>query len=179
MNLRLGAGIAALTLALTITGCSYNEGEVIKNNETATATTAAPTTASPTPAQAANPTFGDSYEWPDGLKVTVSQPEPFTPSEYAAGTTDGWDNLAWTVTIENGTDENFDPIDIWINVASGGQEGSEVYDSDNGYGDYPESTVLPGKSITWNVAYSIADPNDLQLSIEDTFGDYPEAIYTN
>lgn len=176
MNLRLGAGIAALALTLTITGCSSNEGEVIKNNETATAT-AAPTTASPTPTQAANPTFGDSYAWPDGLKATVSKPQPFTPSEYAAGANDGWTNLAWTITIENGTKENFDPVDIWINVASGGQEGSEIFD--DGYGDYPQSTVLPGKSITWDVAYSIADPNDLQLSIEDTFGDYPEAIYTN
>ena len=35
-------------------------------------------------AASANPKFGDTYTWKDGLAVTISVPTPYTPSESAA-----------------------------------------------------------------------------------------------
>ena len=176
---KAGALFAAITLTFTMAACSSsNNGEVVKNDST-TATTQETTPAAEATTEAAtNPKFGDSYQWDDGLKVTISTPTEVTPTEYAAGTVDGWSNIAWTITIENGTDENYDPSMIYINVASGGQEGSEIYDTD--WTGTPSSTIVPGKSITWTVAYAVADATDLQLSVEDVAAlGKNEVIFTN
>lgn len=174
---KVGALLAALTITATMTACSTSDnGEVVKNDTTTTAAATTPAAEATTEA-ATNPKFGDSYQWDDGLKVTVSAPTEVTPSEYAAGVTDGWSNLAWTITIENGTSENYDPTMILIKVASGGREGSEILDP---WLAPPTSTILPGKSITWTAAWSVADPSDVQLSVEDVMAlDKNEVIFTN
>lgn len=176
---RIGASIAAIALTLTMTACSSSDnGEVVKNG-TATSTAVATTPAAEVTTEAAtNPKFGDSYAWDDGLKVTVSAPSEVTPTEYAAGTVEGWTNLGWTITIENGTSENYDPTMILVKVAAGGQEGSTIFDTD--WQGTPTSTILPGNSVTWVAAYAVADPATVQLSIEDVAAfDKGEVIFTN
>lgn len=175
---KVGALLAALTITATMTACSTSDnGEVVKNDTTATTTTTTPAAEATTEA-ATNPVFGDSYAWDDGLKITVSAPTEVAPSKYAAGVTAGWTNLAWTITIENGTSENYDPSMIYITVAAGGQEGTEIYDTD--WTGAPTSTILPGNTLSWAVAYSVADAASVQLSVEDVLAmDKNEVIFTN
>ena len=176
---KAGALFAAITLTFTMAACSSsNNGEVVKNDST-TATTQETTPAAEATTEAAtNPVFGDSYVWDDGLKVTISAPSEVTPTEYAAGTVEGWTNLGWTITIENGTSENYDPTMILVKVAAGGQEGSEIFDTD--WQGTPTSTILPGNSVTWVAAYAVADPATVQLSVEDVIAlDKNEVIFTN
>ncbi|MFZ1382336.1 MAG: hypothetical protein WAS54_06055 [Scrofimicrobium sp.] len=126
-----------------------------------------------------NPTFGDTYTWDDGLAVTISQPTEFTPSEYSAGAVEGQTALSYEVTLTNGTDKDVESVMIMLTVASGGSEGSAIFDSNNGV-EIPTSTILPGKSLTWTVAYSVADPADVQISVDNVIDfSAPKVHFTN
>ena len=86
MRRKLTAILAALPLAITLTACATTDtGTTTKPVEETTVTQSNDeTTVEETIEEPANtnPTFGDTYTWPDGLSITISQPEEFTPSEY-------------------------------------------------------------------------------------------------
>lgn len=162
------AAITGVTLAASITGCATESGTVTKNDGTqseAAVETVTETEQSAEP-ESSNPHFGDTYTWPDGLEVTISQPVEYTPSEYAVGAVEGETALAYDVTITNGTKEDVESLGINFTVASGGQEGTAIFDTDGGV-EMPTSTILPGKSLTWKIAYSVADPTDVQISVDN------------
>ena len=123
--------------------------------------------------------FGDTMIWEDGLELTVAAPEPYTPTEFAAGA-DQASNLAFTLTIVNNTTENFEPA-VFSRLSSAGQEGSQIFDiaADGGQIGLPPTTVvLPGESVSWQEAWSVADANSLTFQITPNF-DYEDAIFTN
>lgn len=180
---------APLILAFGLTACDDNEGTITPaQSETVATEEAADDTEIATEEEAEandaadevtsnNPTFGDTYTWPDGLAVTVSAPEVVEPSEYAAGTVDGQENLAFTITVSNGTSEDVESSMILLTVVSAGHEASEIIDTD---WEYPTSTILPGKDLTWKVAYSVADPADLQVTVDNVIDfDSPKVHFTN
>ncbi|SFR83503.1 Protein of unknown function [Agromyces sp. CF514] len=123
--------------------------------------------------------FGDTMAWEDGLELTVSAPETYTPTEFAAGA-DLAANLVFTLTITNNTTENFEPA-VYSRLSSAGQEGSQIFDmpaDGTQIGIPPTTVVLPGESVTWQEAWSVADPNSLTMQITPNF-DYADAIFTN
>jgi predicted lipid-binding transport protein (Tim44 family) len=122
-----------------------------------------------------NVAFGETVTYDDGLAVTVSAPETFTPGEYAAGA-DQAANVVFTITITNGTDKNFDPTLAYPSVASSGVEASSVYDSDQSL-DQPSTTVPAGQSVTWRSAFSVADPAQLILEISPGPFEYDSIVY--
>ena len=126
-----------------------------------------------------NPNFGDTFAYKDGVTISVSAPTPFTPGEYAYGA-DQASNVALTFTIVNGSTKNLDVL-AFPTVTSAGVAASDVFDSDNAALSPapPTSTVLPGQSLTWTAAYSIADPNSLQVEVTPSTFAYDEAIFTN
>ena len=121
-----------------------------------------------------NPSVGDTYTWPDGLAVTISQPVEYTPSESAAGTVDGQANLRFEVTVVNGTSEDVEASMILLTVSSGGRQADEVIDSD---WEFPTATILPGNDLTWNVTYSVADPDDLQVTVDNVIDFESEKVH--
>jgi hypothetical protein len=122
-----------------------------------------------------NVAFGETVTYDDGLAVTVSAPEPFTPGEYAAGA-DQAAAVVFTITITNGTDANFDPTLAYPSVASSGVEGSSVYDSDASL-DQPSTAVPAGQSVSWRAAFSVADPAQLILEISPGPFEYDSIVY--
>lgn len=187
---RTAAVIAApLILMLGLTACDDNKGTITPaQSETVATEEATDDTETATEEEAeandtadevtsSNPTFGDTYTWPDGLAVTISAPEVVEPSEAAAGTVDGQENLSFTITVTNGTGEDIESSMIMLTVVSGGHEASEIFDTD---WEYPTSTILPGKDLTWKVAYSVADPSDLQITVDNVidFGS-PKVHFTS
>lgn len=125
-----------------------------------------------------NLAFGDTMVWDDGVELGVSAPEPFTPTEYASGA-DLPNNIVFTITITNNSDANLEPL-AYSRLSSGGQEGSQIFDIDNPAGDIsmaPTTVILPGQSVTWKEAWSVADPASLTMQIAPSW-DYEDAIFT-
>lgn len=126
----------------------------------------------------ANLTFGETFTYEDGLALTVSAPEPYTPGEYAFGAEQAA-NVLLTVTIVNGTTENFDPTLAYPSVSSAGVEGDDIIDSDAGLNLAPQTAVPAGQTITWQVAFSVADAAQMVLEISPSPFDYESVVYTS
>ena len=123
--------------------------------------------------------FGDTMAWENGVEMTVSAPEPYTPSEAAAGA-DQANHIVFTMTITNNSTENLQPLP-YTRLSSGGQEGSQIFDAtaDGGQIGIPPTTViLPGQSVTWQDAWSVADVDALTMQTAPSF-DYDDVIFTN
>jgi hypothetical protein len=127
--------------------------------------------------------FGETMTWDDGVALTVSVPEPYTPSEFAVGA--AHDNtVVFTLTITNNSTEDLQPLPL-PTLSSGDQEVSQVFDIGSdvvGPGDDvgipPTSTVEPGGSVSWRAAWSLDDPSSLTLQASPSFL-YPSATFTN
>ncbi|MBB5785997.1 hypothetical protein [Jiangella mangrovi] len=138
-----------------------------------------PVKPTPTPTPEAHPTnaadrisaFGESYAWNTGVEVTVSPLRAFEPGEYASFE-DAPAYIAYDVTILNNSEDVFDAATYYATLLSGGREGSQVFDTDQGV-DYPTAQVLPGQSVTFTDAWGVQDPADITLSIAPSF-DYME-----
>ena len=131
------------------------------------------------PEPTSNLAFGDTMVWEDGVELTVSAPEGYTPGEYAAGATFP-NNIAFTMTIVNNSSENLEPFP-YERLSSGGREASQIFDvSGDGedVGIPPTTVILPGQSVTWKTAWSVADPNSLTMQVSPSF-EYADAIFTN
>lgn len=123
--------------------------------------------------------FGDTMEWDDGVSMSVSEPEPFTPSDLSGGA-DQAVNLVFTLTITNDSSENVQPIVI-STLSSDGTEATRIIDigADGGQVGIPPTTpILPGESITWREAWSVADEDSLTMQTAPSF-QYEPAIFTN
>jgi hypothetical protein len=80
------------------------------------------------------------------------------------------------VTIINGTSAPFDPSAYYATAVSGGVEAPPIFDSENGIGFAPQSSVLPGKSVSFPIAFDVQDPADFQLEITPSY-DYDSTIF--
>lgn len=124
-------------------------------------------------------TFGETYTWEDGISISVSAPESFTPSEYAVFD-EAAAYLAFTITVVNGSDEAFSPSLVFPSLQSGNLEAESVFDSENNLGGFAPSTdILPGREATWKVGFSVSDPTDLVMEISPGAFGYDSAYFTN
>lgn len=162
--------ITVFLAAVVLTGCTAVP---------AAAPEPAPHSAVKTPAPVVKKTtlgFGETYNYDSGVTLTVSAPEEFTPGPYAAGT-DQAHNLVFTLTIVNGTKKNLDPSPF-TSVSSASTEASQIFDTTNGLDSAPSTVILPGGTITWKEAFSVADPVSLILQTSPNF-DYINIVFTN
>lgn len=123
--------------------------------------------------------FGETMSWSNGVSMSVSEPEPFTPSDLALGA-DEAANLVFTLTITNDSSENVQPVVLSM-LDSGGTEATRILDvgAEGGQVGIPPTTaILPGDSITWREAWSVADPGSLTMRTAPSFT-YEDATFTN
>jgi uncharacterized protein DUF2510 len=133
----------------------------------------------PETAPVGNLAFGDTMIWEDDVELTVSAPEPYTPTEFAAGATLP-NNIVFTMTITNNSTENLEPLPF-AQLSSGGQEASQIFDitgDGQDVGVPPTTVILPGESVTWRTAWSVADPASLTMQVAPSF-EYEDAVFTN
>ncbi|WP_406731727.1 DUF4352 domain-containing protein [Streptomyces sp. NBC_01794] len=104
---------------------------------------------------------GDTSIYDDDLKVTVSAPKDFTPSEFAAGHTKGHKAYVVTVVIENAGKEKFDAALLTAEARAGkdGVKSEQIFDQ--GVGDGFSGKILPGKKAT--VKYVFDAPADATI----------------
>lgn len=127
--------------------------------------------------------FGETMTWDDGVALTVSVPEPYTPSDFAVGATHDT-AVVFTLTITNNSTEDLQPLPL-PTLSSGDQEvsqifdiGSNVIDPGDDVGFPPTATIEPGGSVSWKAAWSLDDPSELTLQAAPSFL-YPSATFTN
>ncbi|MEV1022344.1 DUF4190 domain-containing protein [Streptomyces sp. NPDC050264] len=99
---------------------------------------------------------GDSVVYDDDLTVTVSNAVAYSPSEFAAGHTNGNHAYKVTVTVTNDSKEKFDSTLLTAGARAGadGVDAEQVFDEKVGTGF--DGTILPGKKAT--VVYAFDAP---------------------
>ena len=127
--------------------------------------------------------FGQTMTWDDGVALTVSAPEPYTPSDFAVGATQA-NNVVFTLTLTNNSTQDLQPLPLPA-FSSGDQEvsqifdiGSDVFETGDDVGFPPAETLEPGASVTWRAAWSVDDPSSLTLEVAPSFL-YPSVTFTN
>lgn len=169
--------LAISILCLIFTGCST---KVATDATASQAAVAAEETQTPPAVNEFAKKFGDTITWSNGVSISVGAPTTYTPTEYAAGVVPGSTNVVFEIVLTNNGAEPYDPV-VWPSVSSGGVEASNIADvgSDLGtIGLVPTTTVLPGQTIKWYQAFSVADANTITFQISpDPFGD--KGIFTN
>lgn len=103
---------------------------------------------------------GTGFTYDNGLSVSLDGLAQFEPSETAAYF-EMPEYVQFTVTITNGTDAPYDPVEFYATLSSAGAEGDEVFDYDNGMNGAPQTSILPGASASFPVAYGVMDSGDL------------------
>lgn len=123
--------------------------------------------------------LGETWVYADGLEITVSKPKDFQPSNTAAGG-EGYSVFKkFTITITNNTNQPYEPLMAMVDASADGYEGDQIFDSAQGMGMAPSTTVRPGKSISWDVAFGLNGTKDLQVEVEPDFINYETAIFVS
>lgn len=108
--------------------------------------------------------FGSAFTWEDGLSVTVGEPAPYEPSEYAAKGETFTEFVVFDVVIVNNTGAPWDPALIYATLQSANQEGDRVFDSAQ-LPPEPTTKLLDGREVTFKLAFGVADTADLVLEV--------------
>lgn len=121
--------------------------------------------------------FGETASWDDAISISVSEPVAFKPTEYAAGLEEGQTAVMFEIVLTNNSSEKYEPL-IYNTASSAGEEASGVFDVEAGIDFPPTTAVLPGKTIKWKEAYSVADAADITLEVSPGFT-YDSVIFTS
>lgn len=126
--------------------------------------------------------FGETLEYGNGLLVSISIPRVFEPTEWAVGPIKGQESLLFEVTLTNNTGAQLEP-GAYSTLSSGGIEAASIIDTGNeefasqgGIQGSPMTPVLPGKSVTWLEAFSVADAGDITYQLSPGY-EYENAIF--
>lgn len=123
-------------------------------------------------ASAETRTWDKSYTWENGLSIEVAAPEVCRPGQYAAPP-NIMRAVKFKVTITNGMSAAFETalLSLGDDAQFNGQKAERVFDSSGGCGGtFDTATVLPGKTYTYEVAYSVGpQQGEMQLVFEPSF----------
>ncbi|MCA1169067.1 tripartite tricarboxylate transporter TctB family protein [Rothia kristinae] len=136
--------------------------DAVQDSDTSPSTSASSSAAAGSAAEETGK-FGQTVQWDDGLKATVGEPQEFTPSESASVQGDG-QARKFTITVHNGTDKAIDAMGISSTVQSGGKQADSVFDSAQNI-EIPSGKIQPGKDLTFDVVYQVADPSDISFDL--------------
>ncbi|MEV0964652.1 MULTISPECIES: DUF4190 domain-containing protein [unclassified Streptomyces] len=120
---------------------------------------------------------GDSAVYDDDLTITVSEPEAWTPGEYAIGHAKGNKAYKVTVVIENAGKEKFESALVTAEARAGeeGVKAERIYDGK--VGEPFTGTILPGKKVTAVWAFDTpADARNLTVEVSPGF-DYNASVW--
>lgn len=113
--------------------------------------------------------FGGTATWEQGLSVTIATPQPYEPSAMAAGASGHDTSVSFAVTVRNGSSEVYKPIMMMLSVQSGHAPATRIYDVGRLQSLPPSSVVSPGRPVTFEVAFNVADPDDVVVSVKPGF----------
>lgn len=150
--------LVSMSLVMGLSACAF-DSPTITDAPASTDTTSE----SPSTPQGVGK-FGQVVKW-DGVDLTVSKPKAFEPSNSAGGAEKFQHTVSLDVKLTNTGDEPLDPTLVYVSASSAEEEASAVFDVEKGIDAPPTTNILPGKSVTWAVAFNVADPKDLVVEV--------------
>ncbi|MGH3812224.1 MAG: DUF4352 domain-containing protein [Pseudonocardiaceae bacterium] len=106
------------------------------------------------------------------VAVSVSAPAKFAPSSSAVSMGGPIVRaVAVNITITNNGAESyqFNPFIVGAKATAGGAAAPEITDLEKGAGAAAEATILPGKSYTYKVAFSVPEqPGEFQVGLSSS-----------
>ncbi|MFE6228375.1 hypothetical protein [Streptomyces sp. NPDC057854] len=176
----LPALIGVLVLAVGVAGLLAGTGAFRGGDGGETPAPPAPssaagtTTASGTPPPGTSPAagllpFGRTHRFPDGVEVTVSAPERFTPADTSAGHKDGNIAVKVEVTVRNGSGERLDLVTVVVRGRDGdGREAVRVFDAGQNVMAL-SGGLLPGRKAVADHGFDLpppaADPFEVEVNV--------------
>ncbi|TJZ57370.1 DUF4190 domain-containing protein [Streptomyces piniterrae] len=116
--------------------------------------------------------FGESYTFENGLKVTVAKPQPYTPDDYVLGHAKGNRAVQVTVSVVNTGKERVEVETGLPNVSDADGASTELVIDGSGRQKVITGYVLPGRKAVGKYAFSL--PPDAADRIEVEFS--PDAM---
>ncbi|WP_414504506.1 DUF4190 domain-containing protein [Streptomyces sp. NEAU-L66] len=154
-----GGGIFTVTVVKKVTDSARSKVKEVKASASASE-------------KARHLSFGESYTFEDGLKVTVTKPEPFTPDDYVLGHAKGNKAVQVTVKVVNTGTERV-KVDTGLpEVSDANGASTELVIDGSGRQKVITGYVLPGKEAVGKYAFSL--PRDAADRIEVEFS--PDAM---
>lgn len=120
--------------------------------------------------------YGQAHTYGNGLEVAVNPPQRYEPSRNATGVEQGV-AVKLQVVVTNRTDETFRPNTLQIAATSAGQPGVAIWDPDQGIAlTGPDVSIPSGATITFHVAFAVADPADLGIEFTPALFGYGSTV---
>ena len=172
------ATAAAVLLATVLAGCSSpSPGATVSPTGGGAAPSGAPANATTTVATSSDGDPND-VQVPLGgafdgnvLMIGLSKPVAYTPSDtaFVSGTIARAVAFNITVTDRSAT-QSLPAQALTLQGQSGSTQDQEIEDTAKNVGD-SDATILPGKTLTWEVAFSVpADAHDITVQVASTGG---------
>ena len=174
-----GVVACVLAVALGIAGLVIVGQAVSQLGSDLSSVGAAPTAPSAVAPSAAEPAssvgFGQPFTFSDGMVASVSAPTAYRASRYAAGDTNAH-AFRTTVTLTNNTGAAFDPTLLQVAMSTSGAPASRIFDGELGLA--PQTMLQPGRTMTYDVAFSTTtNRGEAQVDVTPSF-DYQHAVFT-
>lgn len=122
--------------------------------------------------------FGGTFTYDDGLALTVGAPEAFEPSGSAEAPGTGT-HVRVEVQVENGTAEPFLPATLATVATADGGPAATVWDPELGLElTGPPHAAPAGATTTFELAWTVVDPQTLRLEITPALLGYEPVVVT-
>lgn len=175
------AGVLAVVVGITTTAVGVSAVNRVVQGSAPKVAGAAAQPAPPGNDGSMTAGFGQTLTYPDGLAVSVAV-RPFQPAASAAGTGQGVARcIAARVTLTNNTSKPIEALSTSVVATANGAPLSQVVDIEQNMTGAPMVTVLPGKTVTFEMAFGVptAGKADLQVETRPNFGmGYQTAIFS-
>lgn len=186
MNTKTMWAALALATGLALSGCTTSGGPGAGTDADTASKPAADVVAETTDDQSTEAApegvadFGSSWTWDDGLKLTVKPAGLSAAGQYASGAEASNGKMyVFDVTLQNGTQEVFDPAILTASVVYGaeGTQAEGVFTEK--IDGFFQGKVLPGKKQSTRVAFGIpaGELEDVTLTYMVDF-DHEDALFS-
>lgn len=163
--------LPVVVLAAALAGCGSSGGTVTTMSTNSTPPAAQPAASAPDGTAAHPATWGQQYNGAS-LSTALGAPAPYTPSRMAfigGAKIERAVGLDITVT-NNSPDKPMPTMALNTQGTSGGAQAEKIHDSGGGI-DSPTADILPGKSLSWKIAFSVPkDATELTVQLSSLGG---------
>lgn len=124
--------------------------------------------------------LGQTAHYSNGVELTVSELRDYTPSDSTSLSSDPAlsNHRVVTVTVRNGSDQAIKPT-LLFGGNSGGRPIDQIFDSSNNIGSGLDlASVQPGQEVSFEAAFSMADPANLSLDVNMGYS-YDDLTFTS
>ncbi|WP_281265480.1 hypothetical protein [Curtobacterium sp. 9128] len=121
--------------------------------------------------------FGATATFEDGVTVSISAPTPYTPQGTDVAGVDFPQSVTSTVTINNASSDAISEPAFIAQATSGGQAASTVFDEGN-VNDAPGTAILAGQTLTYPIAFSVADPTNLTVTYTVDWNNHADVTFS-